>query len=221
MVKNIVCLKWGDKYSSDYVNILYNMVKRNMSEKFRFVCITEDSTGLNSNIDILPLLYDGNNVKGWWHKLSLFKPQIHDIEGEILFLDLDIVIVNQMDHFFSYEPGNFAIIKDWIMKNLTYNSSVMRFEIGKYNHVWDEFIDNPQQVIDRFRGDQDWITEKVPGAVFWPHKWCLSYKWHKCWEGYPLETKMVVFHGHPNPPEAISKGFRNYPPAPWIKNFWR
>ena len=40
-VANIVCMKWGNAYGADYVNRLYNMVKRNMTRPFRFICFTD------------------------------------------------------------------------------------------------------------------------------------------------------------------------------------
>ena len=36
---SIVCLKHGKKYSADYVNILYNMIRRNVTGDFNFYCI--------------------------------------------------------------------------------------------------------------------------------------------------------------------------------------
>ena len=44
----VVCLKYGDKYSADYVNKLYNGVKRNLTVPFEFVCYTEDPKGIRS-----------------------------------------------------------------------------------------------------------------------------------------------------------------------------
>ena len=46
----VLCLKHGTKYSADYVNRLYNMVKRNCRIDYEFVCMTEDANGLDSNI---------------------------------------------------------------------------------------------------------------------------------------------------------------------------
>ena len=43
---NIICMKWGEKYDSSYVNILYNMVERNLNRPFRFVCFTDNKSGL-------------------------------------------------------------------------------------------------------------------------------------------------------------------------------
>ena len=69
--KNVVCIKWGDKFSADYVNKLYNMVQRNLSLKHRFICLTEDSTDLNSNIEVFPLTRD--DLEYCWNKLVLFE----------------------------------------------------------------------------------------------------------------------------------------------------
>ena len=38
----VVCLKWGNKYSAEYVNKLYSMVKRNLTIDYEFVCFTEN-----------------------------------------------------------------------------------------------------------------------------------------------------------------------------------
>ena len=46
MSLNVICMKWGTKYSSEYVNKLYSMVARNLSVPFRFVCFTDDADGI-------------------------------------------------------------------------------------------------------------------------------------------------------------------------------
>ena len=49
-MNHIVCVKWGNKYPSQYANVLYNMVKRHTTVPFEFHCITDDKTGLNPHI---------------------------------------------------------------------------------------------------------------------------------------------------------------------------
>ena len=68
----VVCLKYGDKYSAEYVNRLYNMVKRNLTITYEFVCFTENSKGIDPHIRIEPL--PGLPVTGWWFKPMFFKP---------------------------------------------------------------------------------------------------------------------------------------------------
>ena len=52
---NVICMKWGEKYDSSYVNILYNMVDRNLKRPFRFVCFTDNKSGLSNSIESFDL----------------------------------------------------------------------------------------------------------------------------------------------------------------------
>src|SRR5690606_26955818 len=113
--------------------------------------------------------------------------------------------------------------QDWLYRKYRehkYNSSVMRFNIGDFDYVWQDFLSHRSRIMQMLPGDQDWITDKIPEATKWPDNWCISYKWDKAWANIPQQTKIVVFHGTPNPPEAI-QGTDKYPPAPWIANLWR
>ena len=37
-----------------------------------------------------------------WRKLALFDEQVYDLNGKTLFLDLDVVVIGNIDCFFSY-----------------------------------------------------------------------------------------------------------------------
>ncbi len=38
----VLCMKWGRRYGSNYVNTLYSMVQRNLTVPHRFICLTDD-----------------------------------------------------------------------------------------------------------------------------------------------------------------------------------
>ena len=69
---NVICVKEGTKYDSDYVNILYFMVKRNLTIPFDFICLTENPQDLLEEIKVINL--EDRSMKGWWNKCLLFKP---------------------------------------------------------------------------------------------------------------------------------------------------
>ena len=95
-LNNVICMKWGDKYSADYVNILFNMVSRNLSIPFRFVCFTDDPQGIDEQVEVfdLPSLNLPNNIpERGWLKLTTFSKTLGDLEGKALFLDLDLKMV--------------------------------------------------------------------------------------------------------------------------------
>ena len=77
-----------------------------------------------------------------WRKVTVFKKDFGGLSGPTLFLDLDVVIVGNLDVFFS-QPGDFFIAHDKKSpKKREGNSSVFRFEIGKYPHILDYFKKN-------------------------------------------------------------------------------
>ena len=103
---NIICMKWGTKYGPEYVNRLASMVRRNITIPYRFVCMTDDATGLDAGIDARPLpdFDDPGGPERGWRKISTFRRPLFDLEGPTLFLDIDIVIVGNIDCLFSH-PG--------------------------------------------------------------------------------------------------------------------
>ena len=36
-----------------------------------------------------------------------------ELKGDILFLDLDLVITSNIDKFFKYRPGTYCVIENW------------------------------------------------------------------------------------------------------------
>ena len=238
-LNNVICMKWGEKYSADYVNILFNMVSRNLSIPFRFVCFTDDPKGINEQVEVfdLPSLNLPNNIpERGWLKLTTFSKTLGDLEGKALFLDLDLIITGSLDELFEIE-GDFLIIKDFIRKDVTGNSSVYRFEIGQHEDVIENFKNNFTDIKNKHRNEQEYLSafmDKKNLLSYWPEDWCKSFKKHCIHKGlkqffYPPElpenTRIVIFHGKPNPPEAIAgksgKWYRKVLPTPWVKDFWR
>ena len=230
----VVCLKYGNKYSAEYVNKLYNMVERNLTVPHTFVCFTEDATGIDANIQIEPL--PSLPVKGWWFKPMFFDPNL-GLDGTVLFFDLDVVIFRNIDHLFTYEPGKFCIIRDFnrhVIRNYNkFNSSIFRLDTGQHSKVYTDFIKNTNSITNRYRGDQDWIRATVEDGTYayWPDEWIESYKWEM--RGKPKydqaprgerdfevngdpkikdATSVAVFHGDPNPHNCKDQ---------WVVDNWR
>ena len=105
---NVIVVKWGDKFTSEHVNRLYRMAKRNITLPFNFYCYTEDSSGIYDEVNIVPL-DTSLDLEKWWWKLTLFK-QNNLGNGVNLFFDLDVVIQSNIDHFFKKAIHNKIII---------------------------------------------------------------------------------------------------------------
>ena len=240
----VVCLKWGDKYGAEYVNRLYRGVARHLRGDFRFICFTEDARGIASEVeirDIDSLAAAEHMRRSIWLKLALSHPRA-GLSGRCLFLDLDLVILDSLDDFFSY-PGEFIIIRNWIeRRKLIFrrrpdigNSSVFRFEAGGAPEPLEKYLADPENAGRDFTTEQAFLTHAVGDKkTYWPEEWVRSFKYH-CrpifpfnWimtPRFPKEAKILVFHGDPNPDEAVAgyagKWNHHSLPCPQIAEHWR
>ena len=231
-MNHVVCVKWGNKYPSQYANVLNNMVKRHTTVPFQFHCLTDDPTGLDPDINVIKLPNDPW-IKSWWSKLMDVAPEM-PLKGNILFFDLDVVIFDNIDPLFTHNPGKFNIIrdfnrcrvKDWKLSN----SSCMRWEAGTMDYLWNEFkeiskdhaTESGRPGLDNQRG-QGQITH------WFPDEWIRSYKWELI--GSRTQTtdqgrqemvqrtsqnkpgnRVAVFHGSPNPMECADQ---------WVVDNWK
>jgi hypothetical protein len=72
---NVCCVYYGDKYKPEYVQKLYNMVKRHLTIPFEFYCFTD-------HVNLFDLVYGKihfksfprHDMEGWLNKLQLFNP---------------------------------------------------------------------------------------------------------------------------------------------------
>jgi hypothetical protein len=237
---NIICMKWGDKFPASYVNKLYGMVARNLTLPFRFVCFTENHEGIRKEVEIQALpqldLPEGIPERGW-RKLTVFAKDFGGLSGTTLFLDLDVVIVDSIDAFFTAK-GEFLIVHDKHKPaKLEGNSSVFRFEIGKYPQILSFFEQHFEEVRKEVRHEQAYLSRemhKLGKMQFWDDSWVPSFKYH-CVPPFPLSwikapsipegAKIILFHGLPNPPEAIKgisgKWYRHIKPSLWIEKYWK
>lgn len=245
MTVNVLCIKWGNKYGCEYVNRLASMVARNLSQPHRFVCLTEDPTGIDDHIEVLPMPITGDaeldarvpwtRAHGWLKVLSFCNP-LHDLVGPTLFIDLDVVIVDRIDCFFEV-PGEFLVIREWDKRDGTGNTSVYRFEAGKHPDVLSDLIAAREAIQSRVRNEQEYVTRAMrdKGVLsYWPDSWCRSFKRHcvrpfpRSWfepPVIPTDARIIAFHGRPYPEEAqrgvSGKWYRRVLPTAWIGEHWR
>lgn len=245
---NIVCLKWGTRYPADYTNILYRSVKRHLSRPFRFLCITDDPSELDEGIDTVPLPPNPRPdfYTKWpdiFIKLLILQDGFANLKGPTLFMDVDIVIMDDIDCFFDYMPGKNCIIHNWIEWHKTLfrkrpaigNSSCFRFEAGSSGYIYDTFVREFDDANDhsKFPTEQAFLTHAMKEVYWWPEGWVKSFK-RTCRPMFPFnlfvtpkkpKTKILVFHGNPDPDQAINgfddgKARHKVLPTPWLVNDW-
>ena len=238
---NIICIKWGDRYSSEDVNILYRMAQRSIGDfAIRFYCFTDNSSGLDKNIivkDLPKINLPQHEIKYVYQKeVGLCDDDLGGLQGErVLFLDLDVVIVGKIDDFFHYPKNDeFYIINDWNSKgDRTGQASCYSWRVGSLGYIKKDFEQNHKAVIEKYyTASQEYLSHMVIkkyGALkFWPKTWCCSFKQH-CLPIWFLryfitpkmpkdkDLKLIAFHGDPKVKNAINGVWQDFPVVFWKK----
>lgn len=200
---------------AEYVNKLYDMVTRNLPNNVfaRFVCLTDDSTGLDAGIDTLPLPAD---LEGWYGKLYMFNRGLFADGERVVFMDLDTVIIGRLDELLSYD-GQFATLRDFYAPERL-GPAVISWLAGDFAaSIWEEWVaaGKPRNAMGdlwwinnldqgRFAKEVHKLQDIYPGAF-------ASYK-RDCRFGPPANARVICFHGLPRPHEVDDE---------WVKVAWQ
>jgi hypothetical protein len=228
------CVIHGDAYSWDYVEKLYRALQQNLTPKVILHVFTEAERYVPPNMIHHPLqqwVDVSGPKKAWWYKIQLFNPKNYN--GQILYFDLDVVIINNIDWMWQLDTRYF-----WAVRDFTYlfrmntassvNSSIMWFNTAQFAYVFANYnIDIPT----KFRGDQDYINSIVPydQKQYMDSEKVRSWRWEILDGGLnfktrlpyapnagpliPTNTSVMVFHGVPKPSDSTKYSI--------VANNWR
>lgn len=223
---NCACVIHGDMYSWIYVDRLYSMLSRNLARPIRLHVWTESHRQVPPHM-IKHNLEEWPGISGprqsWWYKMQMFNPDI--FPGQLLYFDLDVVLVRPIDWILECSPDHFWAIRDFkYLQRPTWqgmNSSVMYWNNEKFRNIWKEFNNRGVSDISKhFPGDQDFLNSVVPqrDLRFFNENLVQSWRWQVSDGGLDLRTRtvrspnsgalidsnvsVVVFHGKPKPHEV-------------------
>lgn len=203
-------LRTGGEYTLDHVALLRDQLKKQEPDA-ELVCVTDN---VSVSIEGVKLLKAYNmDWPKWWAKMNLFDPEI---EGDMLYCDLDTVIIGSLDDFWNAEGD--IILRDFYRRH-GLGSGLMRLTEERRYLVWQHWIADPWYPIRAYQmgGDQaylevlglDWKLwqDILPNAV-------ASFKADiDPIADIPDGTKIVCFHGKPRPWEVKNTFHRE-----WIDN---
>lgn len=242
----VICMKWGTLYPAEYVNVLYNAVKRHLPGDFRFVCLTDDATGFEDGIESFPIpdigLENHHWYNGAWPKISLFSADLYGLSGRALFIDLDMVILQDLTPFFAVEGELVAIDEAaWRSKTAPPStmSSIFAFTIGSLGYLVDRIRNDRDCLVGKYGLEQAYLHGEVADVRHWPEGWVISFKVHlrqpvlidrfKGPKAPPPSAKVIAFHGRPRPIDLIRPTGQNWDRSPhygakavpWMQAYWR
>ena len=217
------CVIHGSGYDWIYVDRLYNMLQRHLPQGVRMHVYTESFRPVPAHMirhDLVEWAGVSGPKRSWWYKMQLFNPQHH--QGNLLYFDLDTVIVRNIDWITNMDPKYLWGIRDFKYlqnpKKLTLNSSIMWWHVPSFADVWNEFSSqNIAALTRRYHGDQDYIQDMLgPARIrFFDTRNVQSWRWQCLDGGYDFTqrahrspgtgtqidhaTSVIVMHGNPKP----------------------
>lgn len=244
----ILSLKYGTRYPVDYVNVLHSACRKAMKGSFRFVCLTDDPVGLSSEIESYPIPDVGLSPAEWyrggiWPKLGIYDKTLHGLTGRCLFIDLDMVVLDDLDAFFE-RKGTFIGINETSAWGRDPKgapqlcSAIIAFDAGSLSHLAESFSVNKTQILSKYLTEQDYTAAALGEISYWPDEWVISFK-RKLRRSIgadllmqpkapPPKTKVLAFHGEPRPIDLINKSKFFWDRFPhlghgrvsWMADYW-
>ena len=199
---NIIFVKWGTKYSSEDVNILYKSLVR---EDFDYYCYTDEPSGIDPNINIIPIPTKPA-LKVWWNKLYMFNKDF-PLKGKTIFFDLDVYI--RSDPWVILESINWQqlTLVDCSYKTHVVDSRKHHFDVkinssvaawnadaGRIHSIWDKFKINKDYYLRKYAGIDRFIVHEEFHYDVFPSDLIQSYKYSYNWKA-PIVTFEEVDYG--------------------------
>ncbi|HQR71223.1 MAG TPA: hypothetical protein PLE54_11505 [Burkholderiaceae bacterium] len=247
---SVVTFKWKprpgyrSKFTSEHVNTLAAMVARHYRSPHRFICITDDPTGLE--VEHYPLwdTYSDMRNPTWpegpscFRRLRVFDRTFASIAGpRFICLDLDMVITGDVTPLFD-RPEPFLMMRTHL-PHIPLCGSMFMMNAGVHQEVWDDFARNPAAAIAAMQkagcrgSDQAWMTyrlgTKVPGwgnedGVYsymqlapriGKRRGVGAFQYTPKLAKLPEGARIVIFTGKPDPWDKEALDV-----APWIREHY-
>jgi len=154
-----------DSYSMIYAEKLHQQFDKLTKLDVLHWCITDRPIELSKSIKpIIPY----KKSKGWWNKVNLYSPEMP--KGHILYMDLDIVILNNFDEEIiemTKKEETMCCVSDAISwMGVRFSSSLMCFESGVHFEIFDNFIKTESKINNLKGGDQVWTGPQLKSVSY-------------------------------------------------------
>lgn len=235
-IVRFITMKWGRKYGPEYVNRLYNSIKRTFTGRFKFYCVTDDTKGLDRNINTLTfedIGYYESSKCFTIQKMFLFKKDILPFDGPYVCLDLDTLILKDLKPYFDeygFSEGRF--IKNYWesiegCRHQTFfgacwlNSSFVTWDGDQLDHVYQFYVDHKEAIEWKYQ-DLDWFlwNTVLDDLYFHPPKIVYAYSFGAHYPDdmekykYRDDYLMAIFN------TSHGEGVELDEADGWVKEYW-
>ncbi|MEM1039904.1 MAG: hypothetical protein AAGI12_10595 [Pseudomonadota bacterium] len=249
MKRAVVCLKWGTAYGPHYVNLLFRSVQAQLGLAHAFVCVTDSPEGLDRGIDVRPFRFAKVPRERWtpgqWPKVSLFNQITVGDFDEVMFLDLDVLVMGELAPLFQRldaqtdlvliprrQPFLSRMIPSRFRKPLGGGTSVYVWRPATQAHLWDGFrVEHTNQ----YAADDFYATDLGHRVGYFNPRDCVGFLHTAVWRDplgklqrrypYPSDARVVIFYAGPKPFDLLHENVGRWGahhrwghgPLPWLR----
>ncbi len=221
-------------FSAESVNVLRAMVRRYYQRPVRFICVTDDPSGIDRDIDIVPIWNDyaslpsphGAKNPSCYRRLKAYSSDIATVFGRrFVSIDLDCVIVGDLRPLWDRHED--IVLWGDTNPRTHYNGSMLLLTAGARSQVWERFNPATSPGVARqagqFGSDQAWVSHCLgPKEARWTAKdGVYSYRndidkmgRNTGSRALPPNARVVFFHGRHKPWHAECRHIS------WIREHW-
>ena len=209
MHANIICVKWGEKYSVKHVIDLIQSLKK-YNNKFSYICYTDRDADILEQNDIITIPIPNKPLlKKWWNKLKLFDEKF-PVSGKNLYFDLDVKINSDPFYIIEHIDWSKLTVVDchWKKSNLykrlsnydvDINSSILAWDTNKsdIHGLWDHFYNSGYKdyFLRKYVGIDRYIVHEDFEYNTFPHDFIQSHKYEPTKKAAVTTFEEVNFEG--------------------------
>lgn len=201
--------KTGGDFDETYVRKMQSMLMKRLTVDYKYIVLT------NAKLDFCETVPLQEGWKTWWSKIELFRPGLFDKEPT-LYIDLDMIIANNIDNIFSHNGNNFLMMSRY--RKPDKRGSAIMYWNGDYRDIYHRLKNNQDRITMENRSDQEFIENflksqnKLSKKVVQDYLRVYSFK-HDCErKNFIKGANIIGFHGNPRPHEVEVN---------WVKDLWQ
>ena len=229
----IVFIKWGTKFSSAYVNGVVAAVRARTDREVRFVCFTDDASGIDDGIEARPFPDLGVPFdwligrRGTLPKIGIFLEGALEPDLPTIYLDLDSAITGDVARMSDCLKAHRSLyllqrhaVPHWRARGLVHaldadryylgNTAFMAFYPGDWHHVARTFMDE----FPRWRADPAQFPAFKQRIYTEGNERIISYAARHNSRVFPRDVAVKFTQEYMAPSLALARA-RNA--MPWVK----
>lgn len=239
MLTHVVTWKWQsslyrERFQAEHVNALLAAFEENLERGHRFLCVTDDPSGVAC--ETYPLWDDHRDVPNLWsrempscyRRLKIFDPKTQRAMGisagdSVVSVDLDVVVTDGLDRLLDRTERFVGWETRGTVHPRVFNGTIFMLRAGELSDVWEDFDPARSPRLAHRSGyygsDQGWLSYRLAAAeAGWKRddgiRSYLRDVRHA--RRLPEGTRLLSFNGRHKPwhPDVQRQ-------LPWLARYWR